>query len=63
MRQLSRETLPSVLFPRKPIIRFASEQDHCCGQRLTVQKTRRKTFVTLNGLFIAHETVHDCPTC
>jgi hypothetical protein len=55
--------LPSVLFSRKPIIRFYSEQDHCCGQRLTVQKTRRKTFVTLNGRFIAHETVHNCPVC
>lgn len=54
---------PCVLFPRKPIIRFSSEQDHCCGQRLTVQKTRRKTVVTLNGRFVAHETVYNCPVC
>lgn len=63
LRQLSREILPSALFPRKPIVRFASEQDRCCGHRLAVQKTRRKTVVTLNGRLIAHETVHNCPVC
>ena len=63
LRQLSREILPSVLFPQKPIIRFAPERDRCCGRRLNVQKTRRKTVVTINGRFIAHESVHNCPAC
>jgi len=63
LKQVSREISPCVLFPREPIIRFAPEQDRCCGRRLNVQKTRRKTVVTLNGRFIAHEAVHDCPAC
>jgi hypothetical protein len=64
LKRLSQEILPYVLFPKMPIIRFAPEQNECsCGKRLTVQKTRRKTVVSLNGRFIAHETVRHCQAC
>ena len=62
--RLSQETLPSVLFPQPPVIRFAPQRDTChCGACLVVQKTRRKKVVSMIGPFIAHETVVQCPVC
>lgn len=56
--------MPSALFPRPPIIRFAPERDLChCGGQLVVQKTRRKTVLRMTGPFIAHETLLQCETC
>ena len=64
LTRLSRETMPSVLFPDPALIRFAPERDTCgCGERLIVQKTRRKSVLTLLGPFIAHETVAQCELC
>jgi hypothetical protein len=64
LARLSRETLPSVLFPRPPVVRFAPETDACCGGgRLLVRKTRRKQVFTMIGPLIAHETVVQCPVC
>ena len=58
LARLSQETLPSVLFPQPPVVRFAPERDTChCGESLLVQKTRRKTVLSMIGPFIAHETV------
>ncbi len=34
-----------------------------CGERLDVQKTRRKTVLSMTGPFIAHETLLCCPSC
>ena len=34
-----------------------------CGERLVVQKTRRKTVLSMTGPLIAHETVLQCSTC
>jgi hypothetical protein len=64
LKRLSKETSPKALFPKPPLIRFASEVKTCtCGSRLGVQKTRRKTVLSMTGPFIAHETVLQCPTC
>jgi hypothetical protein len=64
LARLSQETLPSVLFPQPPVVRFAPERDICpCGECLVVQKTRRKKVLTMIGPFIAHETVVQCPVC
>jgi hypothetical protein len=64
LARLSRETLPSVLFPQPPVVRFAPERDTChCGKGLLVQKTRRKEVLTMIGPFIAHETVAQCGAC
>lgn len=64
LSRLSRETRPSVLFPDPALIKFAPERDTCdCGERLLVQKTRRKRVFTLLGPFIAHETVAQCELC
>ncbi len=64
LEQLSQETLPSVLFPQPPVIRFTSEKDTClCRTRLIVQKTRNKTVLSMNGPFIARETLLQCPVC
>ena len=53
-----------VLFPRPPIIRFVSEKTVChCGKELVVQKTRRKTVLSMTGPFVAHETLLNCPSC
>jgi len=61
---LSKETLPSVLFPQPPVIHFTHQRDIClCGARLTVQKTRNKMVMSMNGPFIAHETLLECPVC
>lgn len=56
--------MPSVLFPDPALIRFVPERDTCeCGERLLVQKTRRKRVLSLLGPFIAHETVARCEPC
>ncbi|GAB6194664.1 hypothetical protein JCM39068_44230 [Desulfocastanea catecholica] len=34
-----------------------------CGRKLVVQKTRRKSVLSMNGPFIAHETVYECRIC
>ena len=62
LTRLSHETLPSVLFPQPPVIRFAPERIALLREeRLVVQKTRRKRVLTMIGPFIAHETVLRCP--
>ena len=64
LTRLSQETLPSVLFPHPPVVDFAPERNICeCGERLLVQKTRRKRVLTLIGPFIANETVAQCNLC
>lgn len=64
LERLSQETLPRVLFPQPPVVRFAPQRDVClCGGRLVVQKTRRKTVLSMTGPFIAHETVLQCLDC
>ncbi len=64
LQRLSRETLPSVLFPQPPVVQFSPESDFCaCGKRLVVQKTRRKKVLSMLGPFIAHETVAHCIAC
>lgn len=52
------------LFPQPPVIWFAPEREEClCGVGLVVQKTRCKTVKSMNGPFIAHETMLQCPAC
>jgi len=64
LERLSQETLPSVLFPQAPVIRFVPDRKVClCGGPLVVQKTRRKTVLSLIGPFIAHETLLQCSEC
>ncbi|NQU14799.1 MAG: transposase [Desulfobacteraceae bacterium] len=64
MERLSHETLPSALFPQPPVIRFAPQRKTClCGVPLVVQKTRRKSVLSLTGPFFAHETLLQCPAC
>ncbi|MCU0575026.1 MAG: hypothetical protein MUC41_18865 [Syntrophobacteraceae bacterium] len=64
LTRLTRETLPSVLFPQPPVVRFAPETSTCsCGGSLLVQKTRRKQVFTMLGPFIAHETLAQCAAC
>jgi hypothetical protein len=64
LERLSQETLPSVLFPEPPVIRFIPDRKACiCGKPLVVQKTRRKTVLSLTGPFIAHETLLHCSEC
>jgi hypothetical protein len=61
---LAVETSPGALFPQPPVIDFVPERDECrCGQRLGVQKTRRKTVQTMTGPFIAREKVLECRPC
>ena len=58
------ESSPASLFPRPPVIRFCPKQEVCdCGGKLVVQKTRRKSVLSMNGPFVAHETVYECCTC
>ena len=46
------------------MIYFTPEKTRCfCGGRLGVQKTRRKTVLSMTGPFIAHETVFQCRAC
>jgi hypothetical protein len=64
MTRLTKETMPSVLFPQSPVVRFAPERDTChCGRTLLVQKTRGKKVLSMIGPFIAQETVYQCPAC
>jgi hypothetical protein len=64
LERLSQETLPSALFLQPPVIYFTPEKTRCfCGGRLGVQKTRRKTVLSMNGPFIAQETVFQCRAC
>jgi len=64
MARLTKETMPSVLFPQPPVVRFAPETDTChCGHGLIVQKTRCKMVMSMTGPFIARETVKHCPAC
>lgn len=64
LKRLSQETLPTALFPQPPVIRFAPQRRAClCGVPLVVQKTRRKTVLSLTGPFVAHETLLQCPAC
>lgn len=58
------DTLPAALFPQPPVIRFSPEREEClCGNRLLVQKTRRKKVLQMTGPMIAHETLSQCPSC
>lgn len=62
--RLSKETSPAALFRHPPVIRFVPQTDTCsCGQRPVVQKTRRKTVLSMTGPFVAHETLLQCPKC
>jgi hypothetical protein len=62
--RLSHETMPSVLFPQAPVVRFAPETDACpCGGSLLVQKTRHKRVLSMIGPFLARETVARCALC
>lgn len=62
--QTALEISPAKLFPTPPVIRFGPEQELCsCGGLPTVQKTRRKTVLSMTGPFIAHETLTQCPGC
>jgi len=64
MKRLPKETSPQALFPKPPLIKFVPEMESCpCGGRLKLQKTRRKTVLSMTGPFIAHETVLECRTC
>jgi hypothetical protein len=64
LARLSKETAPSVLFPKPPLVRFAPEKRIClCGKTLRVQKTRRKKVLTMVGPIIAQETVTECVVC
>jgi hypothetical protein len=64
LQQLAQETLPVVLFPKPPLVRFVSERTVChCGDQLVVQKTRRKKVLSMIGPFIAHETLLCCSSC
>ena len=64
LQQLAQETSPAALFSRPPVVRFATERTVChCGKQLMVQKTHRKTVLSMTGPFVAHETVLHCPSC
>jgi len=64
LSRLSQETMPSVLFPQAPVVRFAPEVEVCpCGGGLLVHKTRRKRVLSMIGPFVAHETVARCALC
>ena len=64
LARLSKETMPSVLFPQVPVVRFAPETNTCpCGNGLLVQKTRRKKVLSMIGPFVARETVAQCNHC
>lgn len=39
------------------------EVERCCDKDLLVQKTREKLILTMNGPFVAHETLGICPKC
>ncbi len=54
---------PSRLFEKPPIVIFKPEIEicPCCGERLKVRKSRRKTVFTLHlGEFVSKETIREC---
>jgi hypothetical protein len=62
--QLTHGLSSSNLFPVCPTIRIESESTHCCGQRLLVQKTEKRSVITLwIGKINIHETVKQCRVC
>ncbi len=64
LAQLTQETLPGILFPQPPVIRFRPDHNICqCGTAPVVLKTRRKKVMSMTGPFIAHETLLNCPHC
>ena len=64
LERLSQEVLPSVLFPKPPLIPFRPERNECsCGQRLLVRKTHRKTVLSMVGPFVALQTSLRCSAC
>ncbi len=63
LERLNQEVAPAALFPTAPVIHFMPEVERCCGQDLLVQKTRKKTLWTMNGPFVAHETLGKCSQC
>jgi hypothetical protein len=64
LARLSHETMPSVLFPEAPVVRFAPETDTCpCGGSLLVQKSRRKKVLSMIGPFVAREMMAQCALC
>ena len=55
-----------ILFPEKPLIRFAPNSSHCpsCDHASKVWKTRTREVATLRiGHFTIHETQTYCPSC
>ena len=55
-----------ILFPQKPLIWFAPDQDSCpaCDSANRVRKTHTREVATLRiGHFTAHETQTYCPLC
>ena len=64
LAQLTQETLPDILFPQPPVIRFMPDHEICqCGTALVVLKTRCKKVMRMTGPFMAHETLLNCPHC
>ena len=63
LERLNQELAPAALFPSAPVVHFMPEVKRCCGQDLLVQKTREKIILTMNGPFVAHETLGECPQC
>ncbi len=52
------------LFPVHPTIRAESEQTNCCGHDLLIQKTEKRSIITLSiGKIHIHETVKQCKIC
>jgi hypothetical protein len=66
LEKLQVNLLPGVLFPQKPLIRFAPKLGACpeCDSASHVRKTHTREVATLRiGHFIAHETQTYCPCC
>jgi hypothetical protein len=64
LEQLDRETRPASLFAQRPMIRFRPQRDACvCDSKLKVQKTRKKTVLSITTVFTAHETILECTQC
>ena len=64
LERLGQETRPASLFARVPMIQFRPERDVClCDSKLKVQKTRKKSVLSMTTPFTAHETILECPQC
>lgn len=62
--QLALEISPGALFRHPPLVRFQTQRLSCdCGERLLVQKSRRKDVWSMVGPFVAYETVCYCGEC